>query len=89
MNQIAGAIPKKVLLPQFKKNIEKGDEKMRKAYKIVGSREVYRTFPTYEEAESYREIVWRGAAVKIVEIDQYPNSRFINNRPLTIRGSYA
>lgn len=62
---------------------------MRRAYKLVSSRETYRTFPTQNEADQYRSIVMRDIPVTIIEVEQYPNSRFINNRPLNIRGQHG
>lgn len=66
---------------------------MKKAYKIGRNRQgqiawEYRTFQTAEEALRYSGIAFRGEQVVIERDEQYPNSRFINNRALSVRGGY-
>jgi hypothetical protein len=56
------------------------------AYRIeVNDKPVYRAFSTMQEAAAYSEVVYRGKQFRIREVEDYPNSRFVNNTVLTIR----
>jgi hypothetical protein len=67
-----------------KKNTE--DTMFKQAYSIkINGRDHYRSFPTQDEARKYSGIVFRGAEIAIDIKPDYPNSRFINNRTLTVR----
>lgn len=66
----------------------------RRAYKVglVQNNKInysYRVFPTKQEALDYSAIVFRGIVVQVDEVDLYPNSRFLNNRALSIRCANA
>lgn len=58
----------------------------KRAYVIqTSSGSVYRSFPNINEAKAYRDVVFRETTTQIEQQDVYPNSRFINNRVLTVR----
>lgn len=58
----------------------------RTGYQIeVNDRPVFRVFPTMAEAAAYSEVVYRGKTFRITAIEDYPNSRFLNNTVLTLR----
>lgn len=58
----------------------------RRAYKVVANAKfIYRSFPTQEEASAYINIVLPRQRTEVKETEEYPNSRFLNNRALDLR----
>lgn len=67
----------------------KEDKMYKQAYVIkVNGKDQYRMFPTVDEARQYATITFRDNPVEIQQTNDYPNSRFINNRALTVRARH-